>query len=107
MLKRKTSSDGLIGMWTHIYDDDGNIRYQAQVFRRSGDVYLCQVYSWQNGSATDCIAIPRSKILGLKLYASFEAMDTALVKHLQQQKWKRRTSEMRRLSSSPSLAAVS
>jgi hypothetical protein len=89
MLKRKSINDGLIGMWLHTYDDDGEIDQQLQIIRRSGDVYLCQVHSWQNGLPTNCIAIPRNKILGLKLYSTFEAMDTALVKHLRQRKLQR------------------
>jgi hypothetical protein len=88
MQKRKNTSDGLIGMWLHTYDD-GDISQQLQIIRRSGDVYLCQVHSWQNGSPTNCVAIARNKILGLKLYASFEAMDTALVKQLRQRKLQR------------------
>jgi hypothetical protein len=108
MLKRKKTSDGLIGMWLHTYDDDGDISQQLQIIRRSGDVYLCQVYSWQNGSPTNCIAIGRNKILGLKLYASFEAMDTALVKHLRQRKLQRAPDRAmcRNISSPPTLTAA-
>jgi hypothetical protein len=93
MLKHKNTSDGLIGMWAHTYNEVGDIDQQLQVIRRSGDVYLCQIYSWQNGGPTNCVAIPRSIILGLKLYASFEAMDTALEKRLRQQKWRQRVFE--------------
>jgi hypothetical protein len=101
MLKHKSTSDGLIGMWLHTYDEDGEISQQLQVIRRSGDVYLCQVYSWQNGSPTICVAIARNRILGLKLYETFEAMDTALVKHLRQQKIQQGAA-----SSSPALSVV-
>ena len=61
------SSDGLISMWSHTYDEDGDISQQFQIVRRSGDVYLCKLYSWIDGSPTGCVAIGRNKILGLKL----------------------------------------
>jgi hypothetical protein len=101
MLKQKNTHDGLIGMWLHTYNEDGEIDQQLQVIRRSGDVYLCQVHSWQNGLPTNCIAIARSKILSLKFYASFEAMDTALVKHLAHKRLRQK------MASSPELHVVS
>jgi hypothetical protein len=87
------SSDGLIGMWAHTYDDDGGIEWQFQIIRRSGDVYLCKLYSWVDGSPTGCVAIGRNKILGLKLYESCEAMNDALEKHIQQGQWRRMSTE--------------
>jgi hypothetical protein len=82
---RAKTSDGLIGMFLHLYDG-GDISQQLQIIRRSGDVYLCRILSWQNGAPTNCVAIARNEILSLKLYESFEAMDTALVKYLRQRK---------------------
>jgi hypothetical protein len=103
---RTKSSDGLIGMYLHLYDG-GDISQQLQIIRRSGDVYLCQVLSWQNGSPTNCVAIARNKILSLKLYESFEAMDTALVKHLRQRKLQQwAVGICRNESSPPALSAV-
>jgi len=89
MLKHKTSSDGLIGMWAHTFDDDGNIEWQFQIIRRSGDVYICKLYSWTNGRPANYVVIPRNKILGLQLYESSEAMNVAFEKHKQQQQWRR------------------
>jgi hypothetical protein len=108
MLKHKSTSDGLIGLFLHSYDDEGEISQQLQIIRRSGDVYVCQAFSWQNGSPTNCVAIARNKILNLKLYASFEAMDTALVKHLRQRKLQQGAADVyRSISSPPTLIAVS
>jgi hypothetical protein len=87
------SSDGLIGMWAHTYDDDGDIEWQFQIIRRSGDVYLCKLYSWVDGSPTGCVAIGRNKILGLKLYETCAAMNDALVKHIQEGQCRRMSAE--------------
>jgi hypothetical protein len=87
------SSDGLIGMWAHTYDEDGDIDQQFQIVRRSGDVYLCKLYSWIDGSPAGCVAVGRSKILGLKLYETCEAMNAALEKHIQQGQWRRMSTE--------------
>jgi hypothetical protein len=84
-MKLKNSSDGLIGMWAHTYDDEGDIDLQFQVVRRSGDVYLCAIYSWRDGNPTNCIAMRRDKILDLKLYESSQALNVALEHHVQQQ----------------------
>ena|SRR5712664_1796697 len=83
------SSDGLIGMWAHSYDEDGDIDQQFQIVRRSGDVYLCKLYSWIDGSPTGCVAVGRNKILGLKLYETCEAMNDAYEKHVKQEQWRR------------------
>ena len=91
MLKHKTSSDGLIGMWAHTFDDDGDIEWQFQIIRRSGDVYICKLYSWTNGCPANCVVIPRNKILSLQLYESSEAMNVAFENHKQQQQWRRQT----------------
>jgi hypothetical protein len=91
MLKHKTSSDGLIGMWAHTFDDDGDIEWQFQIIRRSGDVYICKLYSWTNGRPANCVVIPRNKILSLQLYESSEAMNVAFEKHQQEQQWRRHT----------------
>jgi hypothetical protein len=82
------ASDGLIGMWGHTFDDDGDIDLQFQIVRRSGDMYLIELYSWTDGNPSGCIAVSRARILDLKLYESCEAMNAAYEKHVQQQQWK-------------------
>jgi hypothetical protein len=83
------SSDGLLGMWAHSYDEDGDIDLQFQIVRRSGDAYLVRTYSWVDGRATGCVAMGRHKLLGLKLYESCDDMNDAYEKHVQQTQWRR------------------
>jgi hypothetical protein len=90
LLNPQNSSDGLISMWAHSFNSDGDIEWQFQIIRRSGDFYLCKTYSWTDGSPTDCVAISRNKILGLKLYDSCEAMNAAYDRYVEQQRWRRR-----------------
>jgi ribosomal protein L36 len=89
MLKHKNTSDGLIGMWAHTFDEDGDIDQQFQIIRRSGDVYICRIYSWEDGRPTNCTVIRRNRIFDLKLYESSEAMNVALEKHEQERWWNR------------------
>src|SRR6266700_3542103 len=91
MLELKNRSDGLIGMWLHTFDDDGDIDQQLQIVRRSGHVYLCKLYSWVDGNPSNCVAIHRDKILGLALYESCEAMNAAYERHEQRRKLERQT----------------
>jgi hypothetical protein len=86
MQKLKSTSDGLIGMWAHTFDEDGDLEWQLQIVRRSGDVYICKLYSWEHGRPTDCVVIPRKKILGLKLYESSQALNVALDKYEQERR---------------------
>jgi hypothetical protein len=92
-LKRiKHSSDGLIGMWLHTFDDDGDIDQQLEIIRRSGDVYICKLYSWENGYPSDCVALHRNKILSLPLYESSYRLNLALDEH--NQRWRERQQAM-------------
>jgi hypothetical protein len=104
MLKHKSTSDGLIGLWAHTFNQDGSIDQQFQIIRRSGDMYICKLYSWVNGRPTNCVVINRNKILGLKLYESCESMNVAFENYMEQRRWRRMAEEatMRR-DVSPSL----
>jgi hypothetical protein len=104
MRKIKHSSDGLIGMWLHTFDDDGDIDLQLEVIRRSGDVYICKVYSWDNGYPTDCVVLHRNKILSLPLYESSYRLNLALEKHKQQ--WRERQQQLGYRNSEPEMHNV-
>jgi hypothetical protein len=74
----KNSSDGLIGLWGHEFDQCGNIESQFEVIRRSADVYIVRLYSLKDGSPSNLMPINRKRLLELKLYDSCEAMNEAL-----------------------------
>lgn len=71
-------SDGLVGMWGHTFDADGDIEWQFQIVSRSGDVYLLNLHSWKDGRPTHIMAMNRAKLLGLKLYQSSQSLNVAL-----------------------------
>jgi hypothetical protein len=87
-LKVKNGSDGLLGMWCHTLDADGDIDRQLPIARRSGDVYLCTSFSWIDGRPDECVAISRHEILSSHLYMSCEAMNAAFEKRAQQERLK-------------------
>jgi hypothetical protein len=92
MQKLKSTSDGLIGLWCHTFDDDGDIEWQFQIIRRSHDAYVCRLYSWENGRPADCVVIPRKKILGLRFYESSQGLNVALDKYLLEKNQQQATS---------------
>jgi len=73
-------------MWGHTFDRAGNLDWQFEVIRRSGDVYLVKIYSWLDGNPTHVGAMTRRQMLGLKLYESSEAMNMAMDKHNRQRR---------------------
>jgi hypothetical protein len=73
-------------MWGHTFDRDGNLDWQFEVIRRSGDVYLVKIYSWTDGNPTHVGAMMRHQLLSLKLYESSEAMNAAMEKY---NRWRR------------------
>jgi hypothetical protein len=86
---------GLIGMWLHTFDDDGGLDQQLEVIRRSGDVYICRVYSWEHGRPCGCAVLARNKILGSKLHESSQAMNVALENYEEQRRWRQQAEEAR------------
>jgi hypothetical protein len=86
MFRYKNTSDGFIGMWGHTFNRDGSLDWQFQVIRRSGDVYLVEIFSWKDGRPTHVGALNRRQLLGLKLYQSSEAMNAAMEKHNRQRR---------------------
>lgn len=85
-----TPTVGLIGMWGHTFEGD-DIEWQFKIIRQiSDDVYMCQLYSWMDGGATNCVPIATDKLLKeCKLYASCELKHEAYDKHYEQQARKR------------------
>ena len=83
----KNSSDGLIGLWGHSFDERGDIDTQFEIIRRSGDVYIVRIYSLADGSPSGVRAISRQRLLGLKLYETCEDMNEALDMHNQARRW--------------------
>jgi hypothetical protein len=86
LLNPKNSSDGAIGLWFHTYCDDGDIDQQFQVVRRSGNSYLCLLYSWEDGRPSYVVALNRDKVLAQRLYQSSQAMNRAFELHEQGRK---------------------
>jgi hypothetical protein len=101
-MKFKNSSDGLIGMWAHTFDEDDDIDQQIQVIRRSGDVYICRAYDWENGYPADCIVIARNKLLKLQLYESSYRLNLALEKHGQERRLRQQAASMHNVVTFPS-----
>jgi hypothetical protein len=70
--------DGLIGMWAHSFDRNGDLDQQFQIVGKSGDMYIVRIYSWDDGEPANCVAMPRSALLKLPLYESTFALGIAL-----------------------------
>jgi hypothetical protein len=85
----KNTSDGLIGLCGHTFDEYENIDTQFEVIRRSADVYIVRLYSWVNGRPSGLMPIGRKQLLGLKLNESCEAMNVAYREYNEQLTWKR------------------
>jgi hypothetical protein len=94
-LKPSSNPDGLIGMWGHTLNDDGEIAWQFQIIRRSEGLYICQLYSWMDCGPTESKAISREVILGdgVKLYATDELMNEASKKDYDRKRWERLAQE--------------
>ena len=62
--------DVLIGMWAHGFDQDGDINLQFEILGRTGDGYLCKLYSLEDGMSVELKVIPRRDIISgkMKLY---------------------------------------
>jgi hypothetical protein len=79
------SKDGLIGTWVHGFDEDGDIVLQAEILSRTGDGYICRVYSMEDGMTCELKVIPRKQIIDkMKIYSNAYCMNMALEKHWQQ-----------------------
>jgi hypothetical protein len=74
---KRGPTDGLLGMWALTFDKDGDIDRQFQILRRTGDAYIVQLYSLENGRPDGKVAIPRKTILKNKLYESVYGMNEA------------------------------
>jgi hypothetical protein len=72
-------TDGLLGMWAHTFDSDGDIDRQFQILRRSGDGYIVQLYSLEDGHQDGMVVIPRKTILENRVYHSHYGMNDAMV----------------------------
>jgi hypothetical protein len=70
-----STSDGLIGLWGHQFNELNHIALQFQIIRKSGNSYVVQVYSFENGKAAHCKVISRADILKCKLFPDVEAMN--------------------------------
>lgn len=82
---------GLVGMWGHTFDETDDICWQFHVIRKiSDDIHLCQLFSWLDGDATECVSIETAVLLkSCKLYASNEARANAYQKHCDQMRRRR------------------
>jgi hypothetical protein len=89
--KTASNADGLIGMFGHTLNEDGDIVWQFKIVRRSDDLYICQLYSWLDCGPTNCAPIARETILGptVKLYETDDLMNAAYEKQAQRQRWNR------------------
>jgi len=71
-------SDGLIGMWVHSFDGNGDVDRQFQILRRTGDGYLCQLYSLKDGYRSELKVISRKDIIAkMTIYCSHFDMNDA------------------------------
>jgi hypothetical protein len=75
---KRGPTDGLIGMWTHTFDKNGDVDRQFQILRRSGDAYIVQLYSFEDGHPDGMVAIPRKTILQNRLYESVYGLNDAM-----------------------------
>jgi hypothetical protein len=81
----RAGSDGLVGMWGHLYDYTGEIILQGEFIGRTVDGYIVQVYSLEHGNPVDCKVVPRQKVLdNMKLYQSIYDMNEAMTEYRKQ-----------------------
>src|SRR5215475_15845814 len=87
---KRGSVDGLINMWAHAFDRQGNVVMQFQILHRTGDGYLCQTYSMEDGELDVLKVVARKDIIrDMRLYYSHYEMNDALDK-IEEANWRRR-----------------
>ena len=72
---------GIIGMFIHTLNDEGDIHNQGCIIGQHGDSFLVQRFSFLDGSRTDVLPIPISRVMALEkclLYATNADMVIAL-----------------------------
>lgn len=85
-----SSNNGLIEMWGHTRTAGGEIEWQFQIIRLvSADLYVCQLFSWLDGSPTKCVMMALNDLMRHDLYASNDMMNEAYAKECQKQRRKR------------------
>lgn len=60
-------------MWGHTFDDNRDLRWQFKIIRQANETtYVCQLYSWLDGSPTNCEMMHTDALCGpdCKLYAT-------------------------------------
>lgn len=83
------SQEGLVGLWGHTFDQDGEIKWQFKIVRKADQFHVCQLFSWLDGGPTECKLI-ETPILAqeCKLYNSTDLMQEAYEKHCRKQRGK-------------------
>jgi hypothetical protein len=89
MRKRKLPKDGMVGLWFHTFDANGDFEQQLEIINRSGDAYVCRIYSWVDGGPRGCTVVSRNKILKLPLYESAQALNRAFEDRREIKEWMR------------------
>ena len=83
-------ADGLIGMWVHSFDANGDVDRQFQILRRTGDGYVCQLYSMEDGYRSELKVISRKEIISkMTIYSSHFEMNDALDRIEEEQRAKK------------------
>jgi hypothetical protein len=66
-------------MWVHSFDSKGDVNRQFQILRRTGDAYVCQLYSLEDGYRSELKIISRKEIINtMTIYSSIWEMNDAL-----------------------------
>jgi hypothetical protein len=79
-MTKHAPGNGLLGLFGHTLNEDGEVIWQFQVVRRaSNDAYIVQLYSWLDGSPTQVTVLGHDDLLSerCRLYLSAKQMHEA------------------------------